>query len=49
MNSKINRKEKMLLTTFPNYFDVREKFGERCPEISRVYNQGQCKSGWVNN
>lgn len=49
MNSKTNREEKMSLTTFPDRFDVREKFGERCPGISRVYNQGQCRSGWVYN
>lgn len=35
--------------TFPEYFDVREKFGKICPGIKRVYNQGQCKSGWVGN
>lgn len=49
MNSKTNREEKMLLTKFPDRFDVREKFGKKCPGISRVYNQGQCRSGWVNN
>lgn len=32
----------------PENFDVRDKFGKRCPGINRVYNQGQCKSGWVN-
>lgn len=39
----------ILLTSFPEHFDVREKFGKLCPRISRVYNQGQCKSGWVGN
>jgi len=37
-----------LTTSYPDRFDVREKFGNLCPRINRVYNQGQCKSGWVN-
>lgn len=38
----------MLRTSFPDNFDVRDKFGKMCPGIKQVVNQGQCKSGWVN-
>lgn len=49
MSSKRQRENQMILTSFPENFDVREKFGKRCPGIKRVFNQGQCKSGWVNS
>lgn len=49
LNSKlINPKKKVFMTMIPESFDVREKFGKLCPEIKKVYNQGRCKSGWVN-
>lgn len=48
MNSVMDREKKVSPKTVPDHFDVRVKFGKRCPIIKQVYNQGKCKSGWVN-
>lgn len=32
----------------PAFFDVRLKWGNICEALSRIGNQGRCKSGWVS-
>lgn len=32
----------------PAFFDARLKWGEMCRTLSRIGNQGRCKSGWVS-